>query len=544
VRTQRKRTFWRDERGAVAPTFALSLFALVAAGGIAFDYARLATMDSELQNAADQAALAAATQLDGASDSCARAIGAARDLLKGAGDTGQQTGNLSVFANDGGGPKVTIPAQTTACDATATDAVRFYTTAEGTTLATTAAEAKFVEVTVAARIAKFALTPVVGAIKSGAIDATARAGLGSAICKVPPLMICNPNPSLAFNADGKKGWGLMVTGHGNDRSGSGNAVSAWAAGDFGFLEAGTGNNADLIKALAFQNPTIECLQVETGQVNTGNPQGLYDAVNTRFDIYDFSSGNGTALSSCFSGSCPAAPNVTKDLVKEDNTSTSGNSCKIANSGWVLPESQFSPAAKSGAYSALAQIDSDNKIDAMGLPRDNCHYGTYSTACANDSSNRFGNGEWARGDYFNKYHSGRIPANAASMTRYETYLWEITNNFIPNNVAAGKSSTPPKKNVFQYGRPTSCSSGTVDAGRDRRVLSVAVVNNCSALSGSSKAAVIGEWVDMFFVEPTLDTRGNGATKDQIYMEIIGKTKSGGNGSTSAQTVRRDSPYLVQ
>ena len=53
-----------DESAAIAPTFALSLFALIAVGGIAFDYARLAAMDTELQNAADQAALAAASQLD------------------------------------------------------------------------------------------------------------------------------------------------------------------------------------------------------------------------------------------------------------------------------------------------------------------------------------------------------------------------------------------------------------------------------------------------------------------------------------------------
>jgi hypothetical protein len=42
----------------VAPTVALSLFALLGAGGLAFDYARLASLDTELQNAADQAALA------------------------------------------------------------------------------------------------------------------------------------------------------------------------------------------------------------------------------------------------------------------------------------------------------------------------------------------------------------------------------------------------------------------------------------------------------------------------------------------------------
>ena len=54
-----------DQRGAVAPLIAVALFALIAVAGIAFDYARVAGMDTELQSAADQAALAAASQLDG-----------------------------------------------------------------------------------------------------------------------------------------------------------------------------------------------------------------------------------------------------------------------------------------------------------------------------------------------------------------------------------------------------------------------------------------------------------------------------------------------
>ena len=60
---------FNNSKGAVAPTVALSLFALIASGGIAFDYARLAAMDTELQDAADPAALAAATQLDRTAES-------------------------------------------------------------------------------------------------------------------------------------------------------------------------------------------------------------------------------------------------------------------------------------------------------------------------------------------------------------------------------------------------------------------------------------------------------------------------------------------
>jgi len=55
-------TLWRNVDGAVAPMVALSLVALVAAGGIAFDYSRVASMATELQDAADQAAQEAADQ--------------------------------------------------------------------------------------------------------------------------------------------------------------------------------------------------------------------------------------------------------------------------------------------------------------------------------------------------------------------------------------------------------------------------------------------------------------------------------------------------
>jgi hypothetical protein len=116
------------------------------------------------------------------------------------------------------------------------------------------------------------------------------------------------------------------------------------------------------------------------------------------------------------------------------------------------------------------------------------------------------------------------------------LWELANSYIPNNVSAGGS-------LRQYGLPV-CSTGDIEPGQDRRVLSVAVVDNCAALSGGSRAAVIGEWVDMFLVEPTMDTRGNGSTRDQIYMEIIGQSRAAGNGSVDAQTYYRSSPFLVR
>src|SRR5438552_13687411 len=97
---QSVRALWRSSDGAVAPTVALSLIGLVAIGGVAFDYAHLAAMDTELQQAADQAALAAATQLDGQSGAIARATAAAQSLIT----------NKTLFGSGGGA--VTIPTLT------------------------------------------------------------------------------------------------------------------------------------------------------------------------------------------------------------------------------------------------------------------------------------------------------------------------------------------------------------------------------------------------------------------------------------------------
>jgi Flp pilus assembly protein TadG len=87
------RQFGANESGAAAPVIALSLFGLIAAAGIAFDYSRVAALDTELQNAADQAALAAVTQLDGNSGAANRAVAAAQSLVA----------NQTRFGNDKSG---------------------------------------------------------------------------------------------------------------------------------------------------------------------------------------------------------------------------------------------------------------------------------------------------------------------------------------------------------------------------------------------------------------------------------------------------------
>ncbi|MXO86003.1 pilus assembly protein [Altererythrobacter aurantiacus] len=516
------KSFWSGEHGAVAATYALALVPLIAMAGVGMDYARLMGMDSELQNGADQAALAAASQLDGKSGACTRASTAARSLVV----------NTSLLTSDDNA--ITF---TEATDCSGSESIMFWQDKAKTNAATSDANANFVEVLVDVRGVDYALLPVTGALR-GELQAAALAGLGSAICKVPPIMICHPDPGTPFNADARKGQGIAATGHstGKNKAGgdAGTTTSGtkWSPGNFGFLQipgvdGDAGNkNARLLTALAFNTPQTDCISLENNKVSTGNPQGLYDAINTRFDLYDFPSNGGSTLAPCQGGACLAAPNVTKDFIR---TKTSGNnSCKVGNNGWELPKSgsEFKPVA-SGSWSA-GKVSANNPT-VMGLPRDNCHYTSFNgTGLCGTGTGRFGDGNWAREDYFAKNHA-TPPPGYATMTRYETYLWEIANDKINN--------TAP-----QSGKPV-CSAAT--GPKERRVLSIAVVTNCAELSGTSTPVNIEDFVDVFLVEPSVDdAKRYNAFKDVIYFEIIGKSQIAGNGVFGSQEVRRDVPYLIE
>lgn len=558
-----RRQLVRNESAAIAPLYAIGIFMLVGIAGVGFDYARMASLDSELQNAADQAALAGATQLDGKAGSRARAIAAVKNFAS----------NYSRLADDGGSPLLTFDAAGTSGFCT-DGAISFWkkdTTGSSTgteptyikvdpASATADIDARYVKVCVDTRSTRYVLTPLIDLFRTGNMYAGAMAGLGSSICKQPPIMICHPDPSVPFNADGRKGQGVVATGHSTGSAGSGGAggtgtTNHWAPGDFGFLQIQDGDagsrNAKLLMALAYDNPPLDCVNVEDNRVNTGNPQGLYDAINTRFGIYDFpSNGNGNVLAPCKDGKCTAGPNPVMDFVTPGGNGN--NACKMHNSqGYHLPDagSEFAPVAQPTSGPTV-NYDDNGVIDRMGLPRDNCHYETYLSAtssqsdgsggyvaggCNGSPNGRFGyrtgsaNAEWARNEYWNKNHAGVTrPTDATdpskdwrSMTRYQTYLWELANDSAANSVC-GVTGAP-----------------------QRRVLTVAVVTNCASLTGASQPVVIDQWVDMFLVEPSSDdARRHNRFKDAVYMEIIGKSQIAGNGVFGSQEVRRDVPYLVR
>ncbi|WP_340317130.1 pilus assembly protein TadG-related protein [Rhizorhabdus argentea] len=496
-----------ETSGAVAPTIALSMTALIAVGGLAFDYARLATMDSELQSAADQAALAAVTQLDGTPGQCARASAAAVSFVT----------NNTLFANDGKGAAVTVTPEP-ACDATGK--IRFYQsyTNETTfTAATTATDARFVSVTVEGREAVYALTAIVGALRSGSINATAVAGLASAICKVPPLMLCNPAETALntdFNVDGLVGKGIVA------KSGGGGAL---APGNFGFLEVGASPSANNLRdVFGHVDTSFDCVKGTGVNTAPGNMSSVSTAINTRFDIYE----NGYARN-CGPAGCPPALNTVKDLVRP-NAPASNNSCNLSGSGWreVDPSQRYLPDPITRK---------DTTVTAMGHPRDICHAVSANGDCPGGV---IGDGNWDRDIYFKVNHGFTTAqwkaAVGANPTRAQTYDWEISSGHLgPRPVGA----------LTSYKAPVCDPAGGVGppANADRRKVAVAVIN-CKAegVNGASKDVKVKQWIDVFLVEPSI-ARTRTST-DEVYIEVIGKTTTGGN--NQPQFVSRDKPYLVE
>ena len=528
-----------DCGGAVAPTVALSLIALIAAGGIAFDYARLATMDTELQNAADQAALAAASQLDGQTDACARAAAAAAGLLT----------NNTLFANESSSSiAIAVPAASDS-SCVGNEFIEFYQSYDQQTdtpgpAATSDANANVVLVRVDPREAFYTLTPVVGALSSGDIAAEAVAALGSAVCKVPPVMMCNPaepedNADLAYDFNPNEGDGLRLVIDAPD-----------APGNFGFLRIDEAGAREVAMQLGYDNPPHGCISAEGGiETQPGDMQAVRAAFNTRFDISE----NGS-MTCPGNGVCSPSINSRKDLVRSTSCGLTTNTNRPDWHEALIPYR---------APNSNPLHETDNPMNAtnaypevMGFPRDLCHAVSVSGTCSSANGGIVGDGVWDIDAYFRVNYGwdtatewmantllASDPAEAADVTRYDVYMWEITNaaSLPPTAV------TQPVSGGFSAFASPVCRGPGVDPtttppSPDRRRIAVAVVN-CEAqnVAGHRSAIQVLKWLDVFLVEPAI-ARPDRTTNGDIYIEVIGITSTGGN-ATNLPT-RRDVPYLIR
>lgn len=520
-----RRGFIAEEGGAIAPTFAIGLFVLVGMAGISFDYARLATLDTELQTAADQAALAAASQLDGKSGAITRATNAASGLVT----------NKTIFGENGGSA-VAIAAPTF---------YKSYNSDTDTFGATTTvdSEASVVKVAVVARKAFYALTPVIGLFNSGDINAEAVAGLGSSICKVPPLMICNPNEpnNSTFPTAADRGRGILLE--------AGGGGGTWGPGNYGYLDFG-GGAKDLEQSLGANGSVEDCLNQADLKTKTGNNASVTRGLNTRFDIYD----NGlTSYCAAGNGNCSPAQNVRKDLIHLafGNGQQQSNNCRVdgGNDPWTIP---------SVGYVGQASTPIPTN---MGLPRDECHATSSTGTC---SGGRFGNGNWNRTLYFAVNHPGVSVsvaqawagrATESELSRYDVYRWEIATNRLADRAAEtrrrlngqGNPVGQPLQNYAFASPKCAASVAPSSSQKDRRLLTAAVVN-CTAdnVQGATTLRNIVNWVDLLYVEPSISRTYGGVTytrPDQIYVEVVGVAERPGGG-TAFQYYQRQQPRLLK
>lgn len=531
MRNHRESRFWRNTSGAIAASYALALPALIAVAAAGFDYARLAGMDSELQNGADQAALAAASQLDKKAGACARAANAAVSLVA----------NESLLGS--GDNAITIPLET-GCDAVGQ--IRFYQDKEKATPATSDATARFVEVQVDAKVADYALFPVIGLLTSGNIDAVAFAGLGSSICRVPPVMMCNPNETNdpAFNIANYVGKGIRLVANVNGKNGNNEdadePTGSYGPGVFGYLETDAGSGAiATARTLGRLAPPGDCFAIEGADVKPGQQVSVLDALNTRFGIYDNGLNN---VCESDNGQCPASDNARIDLLRK----ATGGTCAIKSNGFQVGDNPYRPT------SDTANVDPTG-LDPMGYPRDKCHAVSEDGICSGNGNSRIGNGDWDRTAYYATNGYGVMPsvwsnygypelAGRSVPTRYQQYRYEYENK-------ATMLAAKDVGSLRQQGTPLCTPPAGIPPAStpDRRVLSIAVVNCIAENVGSSTTdADIGKFVDVFLVEPTARRVHDGIryTKNSdVYVEVIGATTIGG-GATAGQSIRRDVPYLIE
>jgi len=479
--------FLRDSEGAVAVYVALVIAILIGFVGLAVDFGRFYTTNSQAQAAADAAAISAASQLDGKLDSIIRATLAAQGAPLGNNDQNFAEGDATV--------QIVLLRFLHSLPSSDLDPItEAYVT-------TTPGSARFVEVTTETLTQNNIFLPAVGAA-SGTTAAVAVAGYKSMVCRYPPLMMCNPyetSSDKSFPIDLLRGKTLLA----KTKEGG---TEAWAPGDMGLLDPptydwDTGSNTGAKKVaeeIAKTTPD-QCFDSPV-EIRPGQVDAMRNAVNVRFDIWQnpFFGGGAARKNDQYR----PALNVTKGMIVEKVTTTDPDT---GTSSTVCTQ-EYPPAPAPGTDPL-----------AMALPPDGC-FGTGGdftnpVDCAGSvRPDRIGDGNWDRETYWRVNHGESLPGSMASVSRYTTYREEIDSNIIPNETG-GENGAP------------MCFEGTypIPADPDRRILYMAVINCIEEgpLTGSSNTDVgVKSFAKMFLIRPI-----KGGSDTSIWLEFVDEVKPG-------------------
>lgn len=492
------RRFRDDEDGFVLPLATMMLLTFIGGALLAVDGARLSGLQTDLQKAADAAALAAAAELDRRPSAIDRATAAATNLVVNRQIAGLEAGPVRI------GSLRFLAALPPSDDDPITAA---HVTADP-------ADARFVEVTVA----PVTLGTVFPAALFGAQEnrvrtgAVAVAGQDQAVCDFTPVYICNPF----------EGSGISLTQAMNDPSvrrrliqlkaqGSG---ASYFPGNFGFLQPPGGRGANEIRDMIAQTRPPACFLRSGVELRTGAIASVRSAVNVRFDMYE------------------------ADQSRNKNDERYRPALNVRK-GYVAPGGGKGGGGKADPCNAAPTNDPTR---ARGLTRDLCFdRGTCAASSGGFSASmqgRIGDGRWDFDGYWSVNHGSRPKpvgpggatwSNAAPPSRYDVHRYEIDNGLVGSRSPGGETGTPAC-----YGGPAPTDSP------DRRLLYGAVLD-CLALNdpanggpirgGSSDPLPVAAFARFFITEPVAS-----GPEDTIWVEMVDVFEPGVRNDVSRDLVQ--------
>lgn len=526
------RNLLRDQCGAVAPFLAATIFLLVGIGAIAVELPQMANFTTDLQNAADAAALAGAAELTGQAGSINRATCAAINTFTNTQKFGSGSSNITLGTSN--------------CTTNANITVDFLsaipssdsTAIPSSDVTTTDSDARFIQVTIANQGINFAFASLFG-VSSSSAGVSAVAGNDTEVCQSPPMFVCNPtepagNTDTSLGVDYTKIGGVSIEMFYPGNNGQ------LSPGNFGLLCPGGSQNCNpSSKAIEqmFADPKATCLKTQSVKLlsKPGMDQNAENGLNVRLDDW----GSGSEIQGWRSDPNYApAYNVTQGRSVSKNDTKGNNACPNNGSGGTL-------------FTEPTSGTSEPLMPDTCLLNNNC-------TGLNGNTN-IGDGTWARSTYFNINHDG----NAASATLgatpspYQVYRWEVqtannvvapgsaivgtsnttTENGQSNGTGSGKNQTfacfnggATSPDGYTYsplsGVPGVSGGGSLSfqALTDRRVMPLAIVDCIGAgLGGGQQTVTPVEWDYAFIIGPAGDpfyASANGGSK-AIFVQLLGK-----------------------
>ena len=279
------RTLWCDESGVILPYVTVMLPVLVGFSLLAVDASRFMSLQTQMQAAADNLALAGARELNKATGAQARAISAMANAY-----ASSKSANTTVGMNS--------PAPTLTYTYAFYSSLSAASAGIGGTAAVGDGNSKYVKVSVDAVTVDmiFPASFLGAALNSFSAGGTAVAGyIGEIACGVAPMFICNPYEGAVTGNGQTDDANATAALYSNFASASvlrrqwaltrGNN-SAAGPGHFGWLQTSDGCNNTSCMRTNIENINANVCYNSTGvSLSTGNKNSVEPYIDVRFDLW-------------------------------------------------------------------------------------------------------------------------------------------------------------------------------------------------------------------------------------------------------------------